>query len=283
MHSINCKGRLLSFHQPLVMGILNTTPDSFFSDSRAGTIDAVLQKAAAMLEQGAAILDMGGQSTRPNAERVAADVEAARVVPAIEAVHQRFPEAIISVDTFYGSVAREAVAAGASIVNDVSAGILDPDMFATVASLQVPYVLMHMQGDPQTMQQNPHYDSVVLDVFDFLNFKVAALQQLGIKDIIIDPGFGFGKSQQHNFELMKGLEYFQQLNKPLLVGVSRKGMVHRTLNITAAEALNGSTVLHTISLMKGAHLLRVHDVKEAVEAVKLVGNLAGRPWNGDDH
>lgn len=276
MHSINCKGRLLSFHHPLVMGILNTTPDSFFSDSRAGTIDAVLHKAEAMLEQGASILDMGGQSTRPNAERVAATVEAGRVVPAIEAVHQRFPEAIISVDTFYSSVAREAVAAGASIVNDVSAGTLDPDMFAAVASLEVPYVLMHMKGDPQTMQQNPHYDNVVLDVFDYLNFKVAELQQLGIKDIIIDPGFGFGKNQTHNFELMNGLEFFQQINKTLLVGISRKGMVHRTLGITAAEALNGSTVLHTISLMKGAHLLRVHDVKEAVEAIRLVGRLGDR-------
>lgn len=276
MHSINCKGRLLSFHQPMVMGILNTTPDSFFSDSRAATIDAVLHRAEAMLEQGAAVLDMGGQSTRPNAERVSATVETNRVVPAIEAVHRRFPEAIISVDTFYASVARHAVAAGASIVNDVSAGTLDPDMFTTVASLEVPYVLMHMQGDPQTMQQNPQYDNVVLDVFDFLNFKIAELHQLGIKDIIIDPGFGFGKNQKHNFEMMNGLEYFQELNKPLLVGISRKGMVHRTLGITAAEALNGSTVLHTISLMKGAQLLRVHDVKEAVEAVKLVGNLGRR-------
>ncbi|OLY92712.1 dihydropteroate synthase [Cnuella takakiae] len=275
MHSINCKGRLLSFHQPLIMGILNTTPDSFFSDSRASTIDAVLQRAEAMLEQGATILDMGGQSTRPKAERVSPDVEASRVLPAIDAVHRRFPDAVISADTFYASVAREAVAAGASIINDVSAGNIDPEMFATVASLDVPYVLMHMQGDPQTMQQNPQYNDVVLDVFDFLNFKLKALQDLGIKDIIVDPGFGFGKTQRHNFDLLNGIEYFQHLDKPLLIGISRKGMVHRTLGITADAALNGSTVLHTISLMKGAHMLRVHDVKEAMEAIRLMACLKG--------
>lgn len=275
MYSINCKGRLLSFHRPLVMGILNTTPDSFFKGSRTHTTDAVLHRAEQMLEQGAALLDIGGQSTRPNAASVSAAAEAGRVLPAIEAVHRRFPEAIISVDTFYAAVAKEAVECGASLINDVSAGTIDAAMFATVAALQVPYVLMHMQGNPQTMQKAPHYGNVVLDVFDFLNFKMAQLQQAGVKDILIDPGFGFGKTARHNFELMAGMEYFRQLNRPLLIGISRKGMVYRSLNITADEALNGSTVLYTISLMKGASILRVHDVKEAVEAVKLVGAVMG--------
>lgn len=277
MHSINCKGRLLSFHQPLVMGILNTTPDSFFTQSRTQTLDAVLAKAEAMLQAGAAILDMGGQSTRPGAERVSAEQEAERVLPAIAAVHQRFPEAILSVDTFYAEVASEAVARGAAIVNDISAGTLDENMFATVARLQVPYVLMHLQGEPQTMQQNPRYENVVLEVFDFLNDKIAELQGLGLTDIIIDPGFGFGKNTRHNFDLMAGLSYLQQLHKPLMVGVSRKGMVYRTLGISANEALNGTTVLHTISLLKGAQLLRVHDVAEAVQAVRLVGMLHNNP------
>ncbi len=273
MYTINCKGRLLHFSTPVVMGILNTTPDSFFKDSRAATTDAVLARAEKMLQEGAGVLDMGGQSTRPGAERVSAATEAARVLPQIEAVNKHFPEAIISIDTFYASVAEEAVARGASIINDVSAGTLDPDMFATVAKLQVPYVLMHMQGNPQNMQQAPAYDDVVLDVFDLLNFKIAELHALGVKDIIMDPGFGFGKLPKHNFALMAGLEYFRQLEKPLLVGISRKGMVYKTLGTTADKALNGTTVLHTIALMKGAAILRVHDVREAVEAIKLVGEL----------
>lgn len=279
MHSINCKGRLLSFHQPLVMGILNTTPDSFFTHSRTQTLDAVLARAEAMLQAGAAILDMGGQSTRPGAERVSAETEAERILPAIEAVHRRFPEAVISVDTFYASVASQAVDRGAALINDISAGTLDAAMFETVARLQVPYVLMHIQGEPQTMQQHPQYHNVVLDVFDFLNFKIAELQRLGVTDIIVDPGFGFGKNTRHNFDLLEGLSYFGQLGKPLMVGVSRKGMVYRTLGIGAEEALNGTTVLHTISLLKGARLLRVHDVAEAVQAIRLVGMLQkDSPW-----
>jgi dihydropteroate synthase len=276
MHSINCKGRLLHFSTPVVMGILNATPDSFYANSRTDTTDAVLARAAEMLRDGAAVLDMGGQSTRPGAQRVSAEEEAKRVLPQIEAVHRHFPEAIISVDTFYASVAEGAVDRGASIINDVSAGTLDPNMFATAARLQVPYVLMHMQGDPQTMQQAPQYNNVVLDVFDALNFKIAELHALGIKDIIVDPGFGFGKTPRHNFELMASLDYFKELNKPLLIGISRKGMVYRTLGTTPDKALNGSTVLHTIGLMKGAAMLRVHDVREAVEAIKLVQELSDK-------
>lgn len=275
MYSINCNGRLLSFSTPVIMGILNTTPDSFFKDSRANTSEAVLFRAEQMLTEGATILDMGGQSTRPNATRISAHEEAQRVLPQIEAVHRRFPEAVISIDTFYAAVAKEAVERGAAIVNDVSAGTIDSAMFQTVAGLQVPYVLMHMQGDPQTMQQKPYYNNVVLDVFDHLNFKIHQLHALGVKDIIVDPGFGFGKTPRHNFDLLSELEYFGQLQKPLLIGISRKGMVYRTLGITAEEALNGSTVLHTISLLKGAHILRVHDVREAAEAIKLVQALKG--------
>jgi dihydropteroate synthase len=273
MNSINCRGRLLSFDQPRIMGIVNITPDSFFSGSRATHLDAVIQRAGTLLEQGAHMLDMGGQSTRPGAVRVGAEEEADRVLPAIEAVAQKFPEAIISVDTFYATVALGAVERGAAIVNDVSGGSLDAALLPTVAKLKVPYVLMHMQGNPQNMQQAPHYNNVVLEVFDFLNFRIAQLQQMGITDVIVDPGFGFGKTNAHNFELMAGLEYFQQLGHPLLVGISRKGMVHRTLGITAEEALNGTTVLHTVSLLKEAQILRVHDVKEAVQAVRLVAAL----------
>ncbi|RPD51396.1 dihydropteroate synthase [Paracnuella aquatica] len=275
MNSINCRGRLLHFDEPRIMGILNTTPDSFFSGSRTASLEAVVERAGKLLEQGAAIIDIGGQSTRPNAERVAAEEEAERVFPAIEAVAHHFPEAIISIDTFYATVALGAVERGAAIVNDVSAGSLDAALLPTVAKLGVPYVLMHMQGNPQNMQQAPQYNNVVLDVFDYLNFRIAELRAMGIKDIIVDPGFGFGKTAAHNFELMSRLEYFQQLEHPLLVGISRKGMVYRTLGISADEALNGTTVLHTVSLMKGAQILRVHDVAEAVQAVRLVAALNG--------
>lgn len=269
MLTLNCNGKLLVLDKPVVMGIVNTTPDSFYHGSRVQGTDALLQKVEGMIRDGAAILDIGGQSTRPNSERVPEDEERRRVIPAIEAIHNRFPEQIISIDTFYASVAKEAVAAGASIVNDVSAGTLDEALLPTVAELDVPYVLMHMQGDPQTMQKNPHYRNVTLDVFDSLSFQLKALHQSGIKDIIIDPGFGFGKTIEHNFQLLREQSFFQQLKKPLLVGLSRKGTVYKTLGTTAEKALNGTTVLHTIALLNGATILRVHDVKEAVEAITL--------------
>lgn len=269
MFTLNCKGQLLVIDKPIVMGILNTTPDSFYSRSRIASEDALLQKAEEMIGQGAAILDIGGQSTRPNSERVSAAEELERVIPAIQKIHQAFPDQIISIDTFYTEVAKEAVEAGASIVNDVSAGTLDEALLSTVAELGVPYVLMHMKGDPQTMQQNPHYDNVTLEVFDSLSFKMKSLQQSGIKDIIIDPGLGFGKTIAHNFQLVRDLPFFQQLEKPVLVGISRKGTVYKTLGLTAEEALNGTTVLHSFALLNGANILRVHDVKEAVEAITL--------------
>jgi len=270
MFTLNCKGRLLVIDKPVVMGIINTTPDSFFAGSRKASADAVIKQAAAMLEEGAAIIDIGGQSTRPGSSPVSEEEELGRVISGIEAIHRHFPECIISVDTYYARVAKEAVEAGASIVNDISAGTLDPNMTQTVASLQVPYVLMHIQGTPQTMQQSPHYDNVTREVLDFFIGRLAALQQAGIADIIIDPGFGFGKTHAHNFQLLRELPLFSILEKPLLIGLSRKGTIYKTLNITAEESLNGTTVLNTVSLMKGANILRVHDVKAAMEAITLV-------------
>jgi dihydropteroate synthase len=270
MFSLNCKGRLLVLDVPVVMGILNTTPDSFYVNSRVQNESSLLRSAEGMIKDGAAILDIGGQSTRPNAIRVNEDEELQRVVPAIEKVQRHFPDQLISVDTFYASVAREAVAAGAAIVNDVSAGTLDAGLLPTVAALKVPYVLMHMQGNPQNMQRAPQYKNVTLDVFDALSFKIKSLQQSGINDIIVDPGFGFGKTVAHNFQLLRELEFFQQLGKPLMVGLSRKGTVYKTLGASAEEALNGTTVLHTIALLNGATILRAHDVKEATEVIKLL-------------
>lgn len=269
MFTLNCKGRLVVIDSPLVMGILNTTPDSFYAGSRMQDKDYLLQRAEEMIKDGASILDVGGQSTRPASERVSEEEELRRVVPAIEAVHRQFPDQLISVDTFYAAVAREAVAAGASIVNDVSAGSIDGNLLSTVAELGVPYVLMHMLGNPQTMQQNPQYRNVTLEVFDALSFKLKTLQLSGINDIIIDPGFGFGKTITHNFQLLQELHFFQQLLKPLLVGLSRKATVYKTLQTTPDKALNGTTVLHTMALMNGATILRVHDVKEAREAITL--------------
>ena len=273
MFTLNCKGQLITINQPIVMGIINVTSDSFFTGSRFNEVDAILFRADQMIRDGATIIDIGGQSTRPGSERLSEDEELQRVLPAISAIHKRFPEAIISVDTFYAKVAENSVSAGASIINDVSAGSIDKSMIETVARLNTPYVLMHMIGDPQTMQSNPTYKNVVTEVFDFLNFKMMQLQKLGIKDIIVDPGFGFGKTIQHNLQLLDGLNYFIQLGKPLLVGLSRKSTVYKTLNINPEDALNGTTVLNTISLLKGAHILRVHDVKEAVQAIKLVSSL----------
>jgi dihydropteroate synthase len=269
MFTLNCKGQLLVIDRPIVMGIINTTPDSFYSGSRANEIDEILFRAGKMIDEGAAILDVGGQSTRPKSEQISADEELKRVLPAIEAIHKKFPGQIISVDTFYAKVALEAVNAGASMVNDVSAGTMDSSLLSTVAQLKVPYVLMHMLGRPQTMQHDPQYKNVTLEVFDFLNFKIAELIQLGIHDIIVDVGFGFGKGASHNFQLLRDLSFFQQLNKPVMVGLSRKATIYKTLGIISEEALNGTTVMHTLALINGAHILRVHDVREAVQAVQL--------------
>lgn len=270
MYTLNCKGRLLLIDKPVVMGIINTTPDSFYAASRQQNTDAILQKAELMVKDGATILDIGGQSTRPGSLVVGKEEELKRVIKPIEAISKNFPEIFISIDTYYAAVAKEAVEAGASIVNDISAGSLDEAMISTVASLQVPYVLMHMQGTPQDMQQSPHYDDVTKTVLDFFIQKIDELKKMGLHDIIVDPGFGFGKTISHNFKLLQSLSVFNLLGKPLLVGISRKSTIYKTLHIIAEEALNGTTVLNTIGLLNGAHILRVHDVKEAKQAINLI-------------
>jgi dihydropteroate synthase len=270
MFTLNCNGRLLVINKPVVMGILNSTPDSFYTASRLQTEDAILKQAAGMLKEGATILDIGGQSTRPGSGRITAEEEAARVLPAIELVHKSFPEAFISVDTFYAAVAEQAVAAGACIVNDISGATMDEDMLSTVGKLNVPYICMHMKGRPETMQHDPVYENVTREVLDFFIQQTEQCRQQGINDVIVDPGFGFGKTIAHNFQLLRELNVFKMLEKPILAGLSRKGTIYKTLHITAEEALNGTTVLNTIALLNGANILRVHDVKEAVEAITLI-------------
>jgi len=261
---------MLDLSTPAVMGILNITPDSFYEGSRfRPNSDEIVQKAGQMLADGAAMLDVGGYSTRPGAAEISLSEECDRVLPVIEALVSHFPTAVISIDTFRSEVAREAVYAGATLINDVSGGNLDEKMFETVAELGVPYVLMHMRGTPQTMAAENHYKNLVQDILQELAQKLAKLRFLGVADVIVDPGFGFAKNVAQNFELLNNLQYFQELNALLLVGVSRKSMIWRSLGVTPAEALNGTTVLNTFALQKGVNILRVHDVKEACEAVQL--------------
>ncbi len=269
MFTLNCKGRLLIVDKPLVMGIINVTPDSFYAGSRHEGVDAVLRQAEQMLKEGATILDIGGQSSRPGSDKLSVEEEIKRVIEPVRVIHENFPDTFISIDTYYSAVAKEAVAAGASIVNDISGGTMDENMIKLVAALKVPYVLMHMQGTPQTMSQQMQYEDVTKEVLDFLIRKKAELNKAGIADVIIDPGFGFGKTISQNFILLRHLSVFKKLNCPILLGVSRKSSIYKTLGITSDKALNGTTVLHTIGLMNGASILRVHDVKEAVETIKL--------------
>jgi dihydropteroate synthase len=271
MFTLNCKGKLVSFEKPLVMGILNVTDDSFYKGFLKAEMESILEQAGRMLEEGAVIIDIGGQSTRPGSLQLSAEEETGRVVPVIQKIISAFPDAILSVDTFYSSVAKAAVQAGASIVNDISGGNMDEEMISTVGALNVPFICMHMQGVPATMQEDPQYEDVVKEVLEFFIKKIHACKVAGIKDVILDPGFGFGKTATHNFTLLKQLQIFNMLERPILAGLSRKGTIYRTLGTTAEEALNGTTVLNTIALLNGAHILRVHDVKEAVEAVKLTG------------
>ncbi|MES2849116.1 MAG: dihydropteroate synthase [Bacteroidota bacterium] len=270
MYTLNCKGKLLVLDTPVVMGIINITPDSFYEGHLDKNITTILQMAGKMLADGAAILDVGGQSTKPGSNPITADEELKRVLPVIDAIKKNYPEAIVSIDTYYSKVAQEAINAGASIVNDVSAGEMDNKMLATVAALQVPFIAMHIKGTPETMQNNPLYEDVVKEVLDFFIKKIDECKKAGIKDVVIDPGFGFGKTIQHNFQLLKNLAAFKMLDKPILAGLSRKGTIYKTLNITAAEALNGTTCLNTIALLNGANIVRVHDVKEATETIKLL-------------
>ncbi|MBC7407381.1 MAG: dihydropteroate synthase [Arcicella sp.] len=270
---ITLKRTLLDLTKPRIMGILNITPDSFYEGSRFTDLSNILIQTEKMLSAGATFLDIGGHSTRPGATPVNEEEELKRVVPVVEAIIQNFPEAFISIDTFRSTVAQQCVEVGAVMVNDVSGGILDDKMFETVAKLNVPYVLMHMRGTVETMTQMTHYDDLVTDILDDLQKKIYQLRQLGQKDIIIDLGFGFAKTADQNYVLLKHLEDFKLLDCPMLVGVSRKSMIWRKLNISPNDSLNGSTVLNTVALTKGANILRVHDVNEAVEAVKLMAFL----------
>ncbi|OKL41013.1 dihydropteroate synthase [Pontibacter flavimaris] len=268
--TLNCRGKLLSLEVPLVMGILNLTPDSFFPGSRLRSAEEAVRKAEQMLADGADILDIGGYSTRPGAAEVSSQEEQDRILPAIEAIHHSFPEAIISVDTFRADVAEASITVGAHIINDVGGGLLDDSMFGTIARLQVPYILMHMRGTPQTMASLTKYDNLVVDVLDELRVQLARLQELGVKDVILDPGFGFAKTVEQNFELLRHMEDFRILGLPVLAGLSRKSMVYKSLGIHQADALTGTIAVNTVALMKGADILRVHDVKEAKQTIILL-------------
>ena len=268
---INVNGSLLDLSQPRVMGILNVTPDSFYAGSRTQTEAEIVRRVKQIVSEGAAIIDIGAYSSRPNADNVSAREEMERLRMGLKILFEIQPDAVVSVDTFRADVARMCVEEyGVAIINDIAAGEMDADMFHTVAALNVPYIMMHMQGTPQSMQQHPHYDNLLEEVLLYFARKVQQLRDLGVKDIILDPGFGFGKTIEHNYELLSYLEDFRIFELPLLVGVSRKSMIYRLLDITPQEALNGTTVLDTICLLKGADILRVHDVKEAVETVRIV-------------
>ena len=269
MFTLNCKGKLLTTAQPLVMGIINATPDSFYKGDLPSGLKAMVALAGKMKAEGASIIDIGGQSTRPGSDRISSSQEMQRVIPLIEAIHSVYPELILSIDTYHSEVAMAAVKAGTSIVNDISAGSLDPEMIDCVSSLNVPYICMHMKGTPESMQKNPTYEDLIKEVLDFFIATIDQCKQAGIKDIMIDPGFGFGKTMDQNFTLLKQLSVFKMLDKPILAGLSRKSMVYKTLGIGVEESLNGSSVLNTIALLQGASIIRVHDVKEAMEAVSL--------------
>jgi dihydropteroate synthase len=273
---INAGGTLIDLEIPKVMGILNITPDSFYKGSRYNSDEDILWAASRMLEDGADIIDVGGYSSRPGAADISKEEENRRVLRAIKLIMKEYPAAVVSVDTFRADVAREAVnGCGAKIINDISGGDADTMMFSVVEELNVPYIMMHMQGDPRNMQVNPVYDDVVADILRWFGQRIFRLQSAGIKDIIIDPGFGFGKTVEHNFDMLRRLGDFSVAGLPVLIGVSRKSMIWRTLGITADEALNGTSVLNAMALMNGADILRVHDVREAVQAVTLFKNILG--------
>ncbi|MDR0658207.1 MAG: dihydropteroate synthase [Mediterranea sp.] len=275
--SLNVNGRLMDLSTPRVMGVLNVTPDSFYSGCRVQTERDIADRARRILDEGAAIIDIGAYSSRPEAEHITPEEEMNRLRTGLEIISRNHPDAVVSVDTFRADVAAMCVEEyGTAIINDISAGEMDGRMFETVARLNVPYIMMHMQGTPQNMQKNPHYDDLIKEVFLYFAQKVQQLRDLGVKDIVLDPGFGFGKTVEHNYELMAHLEEFAIFDLPLLAGVSRKSMITRLLGVTPQEALNGTTVLNTVCLLKGADIIRVHDVKEAVEAVRIIDKLNGK-------
>ncbi|HEY0056454.1 MAG TPA: dihydropteroate synthase [Pedobacter sp.] len=271
--SIIVKGGLMDFNQPKVMGILNVTPDSFFADSRINSVEQALKVAENMLVEGATFLDIGAYSSRPGADHISEEEEWNRLLPTLKKLVKEFPGAILSIDTFRAKIAEAAISEGADLINDISAGELDPAMGETVSRLKVPYIFMHMKGTPQTMKQLAIYEDVVSEVYESLKNKIAHFKEAGIADLILDPGFGFAKTIEHNYQLLGKLEFFKQLNVPVLAGLSRKSMIWKTLDIDSKDSLNGSTVLNTIALMKGANILRVHDVKPAIEAILLVEKL----------
>lgn len=268
--SINARGRLVTFERPLVMGILNLTPDSFYDGGQHNTSDTALTKVEQLIADGADIIDIGAYSSRPGASPISVQEEIDRALPLIEALVRQFPDVLLSIDTFRAQVAEEAVKAGVHIINDISGGALDEEMFPTVARLQVPYILMHMRGTPESMQTLTSYDDVVVDIATSLGDKVASLRELGVKDIILDPGFGFAKTLEQNYELLHRIDELHYFGLPILGGVSRKSMIYKKLNITAQEALTGTIALNTLLLSKGVQLLRVHDVKEARQVVDLL-------------
>jgi dihydropteroate synthase len=271
--TLNLQGKLLDISVPKVMGILNVTPDSFYGGSRFAEPLAILKQVEKLITEGADFIDVGGYSSRPNATDVSEEEELQRVLPTIQSIQKEFPHAILSIDTFRAEVAKQAVLNGASMINDISAGELDIKMLETVATLKVPYIAMHLRGTPKTMNQLTTYENLVKDITDYFHKKINQLHSLGIKDVVIDPGFGFAKTVEQNFELLNHLDYLQILGKPMLVGLSRKSMIWRTLNTSADHALNGTTALNTVALLKGASILRVHDVKEANETIKLLSAL----------
>ena len=271
---INVKGQLMDLSQPKVMGILNVTPDSFYAESRLQTEKEIILRLQEMENEGASIVDIGAYSSRSNAQHISIEEEMERLRNCLTLVNKECPNAIVSIDTFRADIAKMCVEEyGAAMINDISAGNMDKQMFATIAQLEVPYIIMHMQGTPQDMQSAPHYDNLLKEVFYYFSEKISKLRDLGVKDIILDPGFGFGKTLEHNYQLMNHLEEFSTFELPLLVGISRKSMIYKLLGTSPEEALNGTTALNTISLLKGANILRVHDVKAAVEAVNIVEKM----------
>ncbi len=271
--TLNFRGKIKNLSVPLVMGVMNLTPDSFYDGGRYRNPMDAIRRAEQVLSEGADIIDMGAASTRPGAGMIDPAAEQQRLLPALKAVRKQFPEAIISIDTYHASTARTALDLGAHMINDVSSGRFDASMFATIAAYRVPYVIMHMPGTPENMQLNPRYKNLIRDIANYFSERVMLLNQMGISDLIIDPGFGFGKTIEDNYRLMAGLDYFSIFGLPVMVGISRKSMINKLLKTDPADALNGSTVLNTIALEKGAQILRVHDVKEAVETIKIIGYL----------
>lgn len=270
---MNCNGKIIDLSTPKIMGILNITPNSFYDGGKFKSDSDFLIQTEKMISDGATIIDIGAYSSKPNAEIVTYNEEINRIVPILEIILKRFPEVVISIDTFRSDVARVCIENGVSIINDISAGDLDDKMIETIAKYSVPYIMMHMKGTPQSMQNYTNYDNIIKEMLFYFSKKVALAQSFGIKDLIIDPGFGFAKTREQNFEVLQRIELFQMLELPILVGLSRKSMIYKTLNINAEESLNGTTALNMIALTKGAKILRVHDVKEAAECVKLFGQL----------